>query len=94
MTMADIKYIKGVGPAKSAMFNRLDVFTTSDLLHYYARTYQDRRPNKNISDFKDTQSVCFKAQVLRTQVIPARTIGIFKAFVQDDNNNIFEKVKK
>lgn len=88
--MADIKYIKGVGPAKSAMFNRLDVFTTSDLLHYYARTYQDRRPNKNLSDFKDAQSVCFKAQVLRTQVIPTRSIGIFKAFVQDDKNNIFE----
>ena len=90
MPMADIKYIKGVGPAKSAMFNRLDVFTTSDLFHYYARTYQDRRPNKNLNDFKDTQSVCFKAQVLRTQVIPARTIGIFKAFVQDENNNVFE----
>ncbi len=88
--MADIKYIKGVGPAKSAMFNRLDVFTTSDLLHYYARTYQDRRPNKNLSDFKDAQSVCFKVQVLRTQVIPTRSIGIFKAFVQDDKNNIFE----
>lgn len=90
MPMADIKYIKGIGPAKSAMFNRLDIFTTSDLLHYYARTYQDRRPNKNLNDFKDAQSVCFKAQVLRTQVIPARTIGIFKAFVQDEKNNVFE----
>lgn len=88
--MADIKYIKGVGPAKSAMFNRLDIFTTSDLLHYYARTYQDRRPDKNLSQFKNTQSLCFKAQVLRTQVIPARTIGIFKAFVQDEKNNVFE----
>ncbi|MBQ4493815.1 MAG: ATP-dependent DNA helicase RecG [Elusimicrobiaceae bacterium] len=88
--MADIKYIKGVGPAKSAMFNRLDIFTTSDLLHYYARTYQDRRPNKNLNEFKNTQSLCFKAQVLRTQVIPAKSIGIFKAFVQDDKNNIFE----
>lgn len=90
MPMADIKYIKGVGPAKSAMFNRLDIFTTSDLLHYYARTYQDRRPNKSLNDFKDAQSVCFKAQVLRTQVVPARTIGIFKAFVQDEKNNVYE----
>lgn len=90
MPMADIKYIKGVGPAKSALFNKLDIFTTSDLLHYYARTYQDRRPGKTLNQFKDTQSVCFKAQVLRTQVIPARTIGIFKAFVQDEQNNVFE----
>ena len=90
MPMADIKYIKGVGPAKSALFNHLDIFTTSDLLHYYARTYQDRRPSKNLNQFKDTQSVCFKAQVLRTQVIPARTIGIFKAFVQDEQNNVYE----
>ena len=90
MPMADIKYIKGVGPAKSALFNRLDIFTTGDLLHYYARTYQDRRPGKTLNEFKNTQSVCFKAQVLRTQTIPAKTIGIFKAFVQDEQNNVFE----
>jgi len=39
----DIKYIKGVGPAKSALFKTLGIESVEDLLLYYPRMWLDRR---------------------------------------------------
>ncbi|MDR0953073.1 MAG: ATP-dependent DNA helicase RecG [Elusimicrobiota bacterium] len=90
--MPDIKYIKGVGPAKAALFNNLEVQTVSDLLHYYPRAYQDRRQNAPLSDFKKIENIAMVATVLSTQTLPTRYLTIFKAFLQDDKKNIYEAV--
>ena len=34
-----IKYVKGVGPAKSALFEKLNIFTVKDLVDNYPRVY-------------------------------------------------------
>lgn len=88
----DIQYLKGVGPRKAALFGGLDINTVSDLLHYYPRAYQDRRPGAPVSDFKRIDSVCIMATVVSAQIVPARSLGIFKAFLQDDNKQIYEAV--
>jgi ATP-dependent DNA helicase RecG len=90
--MSDIKFIKGVGPRKSVLFHELDIYTASDLLHYYPRAYQDRRPNAPLSDFKKADNVSILATVISTQIIPARYLTIFKAFLQDDKNEVYEAV--
>ena len=41
--MSSVQYLKGIGPAKAKLFERLEIFSVADLLHYYPRTYQDRR---------------------------------------------------
>lgn len=90
--MPDIKYLKGVGPAKAEMFQKLDISVVSDLLHYYPRTYQDRRPNAPLSDFKHTDNICILATVLSAQVIPTRFLQLFKVMLQTDNKQIYEAV--
>lgn len=37
-----VSTLPGVGPAKAALFANLNVFTISDLLHFYPRDYEDR----------------------------------------------------
>ncbi len=88
--MSDIQYIKGVGPAKAKAFAALGVQNVSDLLHYYPRTYQDRRLNAPPGPFKKAEAVSKPLTVLRTQLIPARYLKIFKAWLQDDNKQIYE----
>lgn len=34
-----IQYIKGIGPIKAKLFNKLKVFTVRDLLEYYPREW-------------------------------------------------------
>ena len=42
----DVKYIKGVGPNRVKLLNKIGIFTLKDLITYYPRGYEDRsKPN-------------------------------------------------
>ena len=88
--MSGIQYLKGIGPAKAKLFSRLEIYSTADLLHYYPRTYQDRRENAPNNGLNPPSLVVFKGKVLRTQLVPARSVLIFKAFLADEKNNQIE----
>lgn len=90
--MPSITKLKGIGTAKAKLFAQLDLSSVSDLLHYYPRTYQDRRPDAKLSQFKRAENVAGIYTVIRTQTIPARALLIFKAFMRDDIGNMIEAV--
>ena len=46
----DVKYIKGVGPTRVLLLNKLGIFTLKDLITYYPRTYEDRSKPKYICE--------------------------------------------
>ncbi len=85
-----IQYLKGIGPAKAKLFDRLEIATVEDLLHYYPRTYQDRRLGAAPNEYNSDALIVFKGRVLRTQEIPARSVLIFKAFLEDEKGNQIE----
>ena len=74
--MSAIEHLKGIGPAKAKLFERLGISSVADLLHYYPRTYQDRRENA-AAELNPPSLTVFKGKVLRTQLIPARSVLIF-----------------
>lgn len=47
-----VSSLSGVGPAASAQFAKLNVFTIADLLQFYPRTYEDRRNKNPIASFQ------------------------------------------
>jgi len=57
----DVKYIKGVGPNRVQLLNKLGIFTLRDLITYYPRTYEDRSKPKNIIDCVDGEEVLIEA---------------------------------
>ena len=85
-----IHFLKGIGPAKAKLFERLEIHTVEDLLHYYPRTYQDRRLDTPPNEYNSDALVVFKGRVLRTQEIPARSVLIFKAFLENEKGEHVE----
>ena len=85
-----IQYLKGIGPAKAKLFERLEIQTVQDLLHYYPRTYQDRRLNMPPNEYNADSLTIFKGRVLRTQQIPAKSVLIFKAVLEDEKGEQLE----
>lgn len=85
-----LQRLKGLGPAKAKLFEKLGISTLTDLLHYYPRTYQDRRPDEKPNDYNSNSLTVFKGRVLRTQEIPARSVLIFKAFFENEQGNQIE----
>lgn len=58
-----IRYIKGVGPSREKLFNRLNIFTVSDLIFHFPRDYEDRTRKKKIMELCDGEKVSFSATV-------------------------------
>ena len=85
-----IQYLKGIGPAKAKLFERLEISTVEDLLRYYPRTYQDRRLNTPPNEYNSDALVVFKGRVLSTRPIPARSVLIFKAVLEDEKGSKLE----
>ncbi len=46
----DVKYIKGVGPNRVQLLNKIGIYTLKDLITYYPRGYEDRSKPKNICE--------------------------------------------
>ncbi|MBX7232555.1 MAG: ATP-dependent DNA helicase RecG [Bdellovibrionales bacterium] len=80
-----IQYIKGVGPKLGALFEYLDLRTVGDLLHYYPRTYEDRRAQTRIDALVPNQVVCLKAQVLQIRSFKLGTTSrkIYEVLIGD-----------
>ncbi|HYF83157.1 MAG TPA: ATP-dependent DNA helicase RecG [Clostridia bacterium] len=51
-----IKNIKGIGPVKAKLFNKLGLNTIEDLLEYYPRGYKDKSQTTNIKDLQPEES--------------------------------------
>ena len=90
MTKNSLQYLKGVGPAKAKLFEKLEISTLTDLLHYYPRTYQDRRLNQPPNDYNSGQLTVFKGRVLNSREVPARSVLIFKAVLEDEKGRQIE----
>ena len=49
----DVKYIKGVGPNRVKLLNKLGIFTLGDLITYFPRDYEDRSKPKELYEWFD-----------------------------------------
>ena len=67
----DIKYIKGVGPARAEVLNKLGIYTLEDVLTYFPRGHEDRGKIKNIAELVDGEEALISA-------IPVARVSEFK----------------
>ncbi len=81
----DVKYIKGVGPNRVQLLNKVGIFTLKDLITYYPRTYQDRSKPQNIGECTDGEEVLIEA-IVCGKVIDSRLKGktMQKLLVRDE----------
>ncbi len=83
----DIKYIKGVGPNRAVLLNKLGIFTLKDLVQYYPRDYEDRSKPKKIIELVDGEEALVKATV-QTRLVEARIrkgLTLYKVKVADES---------
>ena len=61
--LEDVKFVKGVGPNRVKLLNKLNIYTVEDLITYYPREYEDRSKPKNIADTADGEEALIEAIV-------------------------------
>lgn len=81
----DVKFVKGVGPNRVQLLNRVGIFTLYDLITYFPRDYEDRSKPKEIYQCVDGEEVLIEAVVCSrmTQIRLKRNI-MYKLVVRDE----------
>ena len=82
----DVKFIKGVGPARAKLLNSLGIFTLSDLITYFPRDYEDRGKPKNIAEVEDGEEALIEA-ICVSKMMEKRirkNMVIYKLSVRDE----------
>ena len=84
------QYVKGVGPKKYRLLNRLGIQTVEDLLYYFPRRSEDRSNLRPISGVKVGSMETVKGEVLTFGVRKTRKgISIFELAVGDMSGVIY-----
>jgi ATP-dependent DNA helicase RecG len=81
-----VQYIKGVGPNRVTLLNKLGIFTLEDLITYYPRSYEDRGKPKKIAELIDGEEALIDALVvskMNEQKI-RKNMTIYKLIVRDE----------
>lgn len=97
----DIQYLKGVGPARAKLFNKLGIYTVEDLINYIPFRYEDRgnlKPIKELlqswftlQDYTSFKTVQGKIVSSRVIITPRQGRKIFEAVVGDGSGYITAK---
>lgn len=86
----DVKYVKGVGPNRVKLLNKLNIYTLKDLITYYPREHEDRSKVTKIADAVDGEETLIRA-VCVSKVNEIRTrrknMTIYKLIVRDDTGS-------
>lgn len=91
--MADInsnlQYLKGVGPARVEILNKLGLFKIDDIINYFPRDYEDRGKFKKICELIDGETATFKATVFSnvSETRIRKNMSIYKVIIKDDTGN-------
>lgn len=85
-----LQYLKGVGEAKAALFQRLGVFTIGDVITHYPRDYEDRSRLKKLIQLEDGEKVSFEGVIASKPVEsrPRRGLVITRVSIVDETGLI------
>ena len=80
-----VQYVKGVGPRRAQLLERLGIKSLDDLLFYYPWRYEDRKNLKKICDLAFGHHETTSGEVISTEIITTRKKGfkIFELVVTD-----------
>lgn len=85
-----LNVLKGIGPKKTKLFEKIDIYTILDLLYYLPRGYEDRSTIKRISQCTDGELCCIKVRPVR-QIIEKRLkskLSLFLMYASDADSKI------
>ncbi len=87
----DICYLKGIGPKKALLFNKIGVYTVYDLLRNYPRTYDDWSKITSIKNAAINEICTVCATVLKAPTTHRISGGmtLFKTVVSDGENDLY-----
>ena len=84
----EVMYVKGVGPKRAAILEKLNIFTKYDLLTHYPRAYENHSSLTKISDIFEGEQVLIVGRISNITSREARGLTIINALLKDETGYI------
>ncbi len=89
ISQADVTYIKGVGPKIAYIFNKLGIYTASDLLYYFPRKHIDYSTRTRIRDLKEGMDTTIFGIIKSVETFTTKNnLGVIKVRIADNSGKI------
>ena len=89
LSQADVTYIKGVGPKIAYIFNKLGIYTASDLLYYFPRKHIDYSTRTRIRDLKEGMDTTIFGVIKSVEAFTTKNnLGDVKVRIADNSGRI------
>jgi ATP-dependent DNA helicase RecG len=88
-----VQYVKGVGPARARLLERLGIKTIYDMLFFFPWRYEDRKNITKICDLRYGQNGTAVGEVISADIIttPRKRMKIFELTVSDGTGSLKSK---
>ncbi len=85
-----VQYVKGVGPRRAQLLERLGIKILEDILYYFPWRYEDRKNFKKISELTYGNLETTIGNVISSKIIttPRKGIKIFELVITDDTGSL------
>lgn len=89
----DIINLKGIGPKKAELFNKLGIYDTNDLIEYYPRAYDEFKMPERVSNINIGDNVSIIAKIKKPlEIKKIRNLVIVSTVAFDENDNAIKLV--
>ena len=86
---SDVMYLKGVGPKLAYIFNKLGIYTVSDLLYYFPRKHVDYSTRTRIRDLKVGETTTVFGVIKSVEAFNTKKdLGVLKVKIADGSGSI------
>ena len=75
-----IRYVKGVGPKRASLFERLGIYGIEDLFYYLPRRYEDRSQIVSVSQARPGETLAVVGTVRSMNLFPLPRERLFSSW--------------
>ncbi len=83
-----VRYLKGIGPKKFELLQKLGVETIRDLCYFFPRRYEDRTHFQKIGQALVGSQVTLRGKILAATLKPLKRVQLLEVWVQDDSGTV------
>lgn len=85
-----VQYLKGVGEARAALFQKLGLFTVGDVITHYPRDYEDRSRLRKLCELQDGEECSFEGVIASkvNESRPRKGLTVSRVSIRDESGLI------
>ncbi len=84
-TQKSVRYLKGIGPRKFELLQKLGVQTIADLCYLFPRRYEDRSHFHEISELKIGSFATLRGKIASVKLKPLKKVQLLEVWLQDES---------